>query len=362
MSKAGADPGSGHSSSGQPAVVTPTVALSIVIIGRNEGDRLVRCLESVRQLQGLDAGVEVIYADSASTDGSPARAAALGARVIAVESSRPTAAQGRNAGWRVASGTFVLFLDGDTIVHPDFARIALEAFAADPTLAAVWGHRREIHPERSIYNRVLDLDWIFPPGFTDYCGGDVLMRRAALQAVDGYDPTLIAGEEPELCRRLRAKGYRILHVDAPMTGHDLAMTRFRQYWRRAVRTGHAYAEVSRRFRESADPLWRDARVRNLLRGPFWAFAPLTAALGCVALRSIWPAVAFVGLLLVLAIRSASKAVWKSRDPGAVFLYGLHCHLQHVPIFLGQVQFDWSTRRGKHQGLIEYKGAPEGRER
>ena len=335
----------------------PTV--SVVVIGRNEGERLVRCLESVRALQGLAGGVEIIYADSASTDGSPARAAALGARVIAVESSRPTAAQGRNAGWRAAAGTFVLFLDGDTILHPDFARLALEALTADATLAAVWGHRREIHPERSIYNRVLDLDWIFPPGLTDYCGGDVLMRRAALESVDGYDPTLIAGEEPELCRRMRAKGYRVLHVDAPMTGHDMAMTRFRQYWRRAVRTGHAYAEVSRRFRGSADPLWGDARIRNLLRGPFWTFAPVVAAVACVAWRSVWPALALLVLLLVLTIRSASKAGWKSSDRGALFLYGLHSHLQQVPIFLGQVQFGWSARRGKRQGLIEYKGREGG---
>jgi GT2 family glycosyltransferase len=329
--------------------------LSVVVIGRNEGERLVRCLESVRQLQGVAGGVEIIYADSASTDGSPARASELEARVIAVESSRPTAAQGRNSGWRAASGTFVLFLDGDTILHPDFARVALDALSADATLAAVWGHRRELHPERSIYNRVLDLDWIFPAGFTDYCGGDVLMRRAALESVDGYDPTLIAGEEPELCRRLRAKGYRILHVDAPMTGHDMAMTRFRQYWRRAVRTGHAYAEVSRRFRNSADPLWREARIHNLLRGPFWALAPVVAAVGSLAARSIWPALGFLALWLLLALRSASKASWKSSDPGTLFLYGLHCHLQHVPIFLGQLQFDWSARRGKPHELIEYKG-------
>jgi cellulose synthase/poly-beta-1,6-N-acetylglucosamine synthase-like glycosyltransferase len=330
-------------------------SVSVVVIGRNEGERLVRCLESVRALRGLEGGVELIYADSASTDGSPARAAALGARVIAVESSHPTAALGRNAGWRAATGAFVLFLDGDTILHPDFARVALDAITADETLAGVWGHRRELHPERSIYNRVLDLDWIFPPGLTDYCGGDVLMRRAALASVDGYDATLIAGEEPELCRRLRAKGYRILHIDAPMTGHDLAMTHLRQYWRRAVRTGHAYAEVSRRFRGSPDPLWQGSRTRNLLRGPFWALAPVAAAVACVASRSLWPALGLLALLLALALRSAAKISWKSSDRVALFLYGLHSHLQQVPIFLGQVQFDWNARRGTRQGLIEYKG-------
>src|SRR5882672_6981731 len=151
--------------------------LSVVVIGRNEGERLVRCLDSVRATCGIDGDIELVYADSASTDGSPARAAAAGATVVTVASAHPTAASGRNAGWRAAAGEFVLFLDGDTLLDPHFARRALDAIKADDGIAGVWGHRREIHPERSIYNRILDLDWIFKPGFTPYCGGDVLMRR-----------------------------------------------------------------------------------------------------------------------------------------------------------------------------------------
>ncbi len=79
------------------------------------------------------------------------------------------------------------------------------------------------------------------------------MRRSVLVEVEGYDPGLSAGEEPELCRRLRARGYRIVHIDAPMTRHDLNMTRFSQYWRRAMRAGYAYAEVSNRFRRECGP-------------------------------------------------------------------------------------------------------------
>jgi glycosyltransferase involved in cell wall biosynthesis len=337
------------------------IMLSVVIIGRNEGQRLVRCLDSVRAMCGVDGIVETIYVDSGSTDGSPARAAAAGVKVVAVEAARPTAALGRNAGWRAASGEFVLFLDGDTVLHPDFFRVALDAISADGTVAGVWGHRREIHPERSIYNRVLDLDWIFAAGFTEYCGGDVLMRRKALESVDGYDPTLIAGEEPELCRRMRDKGYRILHIDAPMTGHDLNMTRFRQYWRRAVRTGHAYAEVSPRFRHTDDPLWQHASVRNLSRGAFWAATPWLALVACVVEHVWWPAAAWLALLLLLAVRSAWKVRWKSSDVVALFFYGLHSQLQHVPILLGQLQFKVSAKRGTRRALIEYKGHSQGGE-
>jgi len=143
------------------------VKLSVVIIGRNEGERLVRCLDSVREMTPVEGGVEVIYVDSASVDGSPARAAARGARVIPLPDGRPTAARGRNAGWRAASGEFVLFLDGDTILDRDFVRRAFAGFS-DPNVAVVWGHRREIRPQDSIYNRVLDLDWIYP--YEPQCG------------------------------------------------------------------------------------------------------------------------------------------------------------------------------------------------
>lgn len=340
------------------SAISPSI--SVVVIGRNEGMRLVRCLESVAQIRSrypeLAANLEVIYVDSSSSDGSPETAARLGASVIALKAERPTAALGRNAGWQQASGEYILFLDGDTILHSEFPARALDAMMADATLAAIWGHRREIHPEASIYNRILDLDWIFAPGIVEYCGGDVLMRRAALEATGGYDGTLIAGEEPELCRRMRALGYRILHIDAPMTGHDLEMRRFAQYWKRALRAGHAYAEVSHRFRRTGDPFWQAERTGNLRRGGFWILSLLAAAVLSAALRSVVPALAWFSILILLSLRSAWKAQWKSADPWTLILYGLHSHFQQIPICVGQMGFDLDPRKGRPRKLIEYKGA------
>ena len=221
---------------------TSTLPLvSVVIIGRNEGDRLLDCLEAVNIVPREGFRLELIYVDSASSDGSPDRARAHGARVIEVNPERPSAALGRNAGWRSSKGEFVLFLDGDTLLEPDFIAKALPAMD-EPGVAVVWGHRRERFPEQSLYIRVLDLDWIYPPGDSEYCGGDALMRREALEHVDGFDDTLIAGEEPEVCRRLREQHYRVLHMDIPMTLHDLGIDSFSAYWRRALRAGHAYAD------------------------------------------------------------------------------------------------------------------------
>ena len=327
-------------------------ALSVVVIGRNEGQRLARCLESVRRIRGFRR-VQLIYVDSASVDGSPSLAAQYDAEVIAVHSERPTAAIGRNAGWRCATEEFVLFLDGDTILHPDFPMAAFNAMAADSKICAVWGHRRELYPEKSIYIRVLDLDWVYAPGIVEACGGDVLMRRSALLEAGGYDDRLIAGEEPELCRRLRAHGYSILHIDHQMTQHDLHITRWSQYWKHARRAGYAYAEISDRFRNSEDPLWRADAMRSLILGIFWTLSLVSAVFASFFL-SYLPIVIWLSLCVVISLRSAWRARWKDRSRITLFLYAVHSHLQQVPISIGQLQYRLDKRYRRRRGLIEYK--------
>jgi GT2 family glycosyltransferase len=331
----------------------PEPALSVVVIGRNEGDRLARCLESVGLIRGIEGVVELLYVDSASTDGSPQTAQSSGAQVIILQGGSQTAARGRNAGWERASAPYILFLDGDTILNQDFPQTALTVLQSNPDIVAVWGHRREIHPERSVYNRVLDLDWIYAPAFTEFCGGDVVMRRSALVEVGGFDSELIAGEEPELCRRLRERSYLISHIDFPMTGHDLNMTRFSQYWRRALRAGYAYAEMANRYRGSADPMWQREGKRNLLIGIFW-IAWLLLSLPLLAFKSWW-FLPWLAVPVALSVRSAWRA--RVRAPGQkilLLLYGFHSHLQQVPILVGQLKYYRDRYSGKQAKQIEYK--------
>lgn len=163
--------------------------ISVVIIGRNEGERLHRCIESVKNARWNALSHDIWYVDSRSTDGSLAYAQEQGVKPLLLEDIAMCAAKARNLGWKSATGEFILFLDGDTQLHPDFVSRALGALQ-DASLCAVWGHRRESNPRQSLYTRVLDLDWIYPPGITPYFGGDVLVRRTALQMVDGFDATL----------------------------------------------------------------------------------------------------------------------------------------------------------------------------
>lgn len=328
-------------------------ALAVVVIGRNEGSRLTACLESVQAMAPIGGAVEILYVDSASTDDSVERAAALGARVIRVQPQRPTAAIGRNAGWRAARAPLILFLDGDTLLDPQFVTRALPVFD-DPTIAGVSGNRWESRPQDSFYNRVLDLDWRGGAGEVDYCGGDALIRRDVLERVNGFDETLIAGEEPDMWRRIRALGFKAWRLDIPMTSHDLAMTRWAQYWRRATRTGHAYAEVSARYRDTELPLWAGTARRNQVHACILIGSLAGALLLTLLLASPWPVIGWLLLLLTVVARTAWRQRWRGADGWTLFLYGIHSHLQQIPIFVGQLGYLRASRSGTRRGLIEYK--------
>jgi len=331
--------------------------VSVVVIGRNEGQRLLDCLASVRAAHWGPLRHELIYVDSGSTDGSAQAAASFGARVITVKPLRPSAALGRNAGWRAAGAPWVLFLDGDTLLNPDFVSAALEALRDHPERAAVWGHRRERYPEHSVFNRVLDLDWVYPAGDTAFCGGDALFRCSALAETGGFNDQLIAGEEPELCARLRQRGWRIWHIDHPMTLHDLAITRWRQYWLRAERAGHAYAEVSHRLAHTSTPLWKHENSRHR----FHALALLLffiVLLSLLATHAFTAAGLWTGLAIIGWARTAWRARWKGGSALTLGLYALHAHAQQIPIGWGQLQWARAHRKGVSRDLIEYKrGAP-----
>ncbi|ODN65414.1 glycosyltransferase family 2 protein [Methylophaga muralis] len=217
--------------------------IGAVVIGRNEGERLKQCLNSlVNELE------YIVYVDSGSTDGSVALAQAIGVVVVSLDMTQPfTAARARNAGLATlvenySSIDYVQFVDGDCEVQSGWITKAKDFLDTHPDFAAVCGRRRERYPDASIYNQLCDIEWDTPIGEARACGGDALFRLTALQTVDGYREGLIAGEEPEMCYRMRQLGWKIMRLDAEMTLHDAAMTRFGQWWKRNQRAGHAYAE------------------------------------------------------------------------------------------------------------------------
>jgi len=328
----------------------PKTEYGIVVIGRNEGERLVRCLDS------LPSDVsKIVYVDSNSTDGSVAMARARGVAVVELDPSIPfSAARARNAGVDHLTKhrpelAYVQFIDGDCEIAPEWCQLALEAMRERPELVAVCGRRRERYPERSIYNRLMDMEWNTKIGDTLSCGGDSLMRLSAFREAGGFNPHLIAGEEPDLCIRMRAGGGVVSRLDAEMTLHDAAMTRFAQWWRRSLRTGYMTGLSSKDGRS----LDRQS-IQEALRIYFWGIIlPLIAL--CLA-----PATGGHSLWLLLlyplwVVRIAKERVRDHRDPPShALLYALACMAGKLPNALGQARFLWHRLRGSRSEIVEYK--------
>jgi GT2 family glycosyltransferase len=214
--------------------------VGVVVIGRNEGRRLEECLAGL-----VGVAQVLVYVDSGSTDESAHRARSLGVETIELTSDKPfTAARGRNEGARRLAAAhphvnYVQFVDGDCVVHPDWLHAAREYLAAHGDVAAVTGRLQEERPAASCYNRLAQMEWDEPAGEVDQCGGIAMMRLAAWSAVGGFREVQGEGEEPELCWRLRAAGWRIVRTENPMARHDADMQHFGQWWRRCVRGGRA---------------------------------------------------------------------------------------------------------------------------
>ena len=118
---------------------------------------------------------------------------------------------------------YVQFVDGDCMLQAGWMEAAVALLEQHTDWAAVCGRLREREPGASIYNRLCDLEWDRPVGRTEHCGGIFMARVTAFEAVGGFDATLGAGEEPELCRRLHRAGWQTHRVDTPMALHDADM-------------------------------------------------------------------------------------------------------------------------------------------
>lgn len=325
--------------------MTEKPIIGAVIIGRNEGARLISCLTSVKaQLP------HVVYVDSGSSDGSVEAARKEGAQVVELDMTRPfTAARARNAGLAALTEAqdveFVQFIDGDCELQPGWIETASEFLLSHSDAAVAFGRRRERFPEKSVYNRLCDWEWDTPIGQTTACGGDALMRLSALRDVDGFDPDLIAGEEPELCVRLRAWRWQIWRLDHEMTLHDAAMTRFSQWWKRTRRAGHAFAEGAAMHGLPPERHWVTETRKALLWG---VCLPVFALLGAWLISP-----GLLLLLLLYPIQIVRLAIREGNDRTA-WERAVLLVLGKFAEATGVLEY-WLRRATNKRGrLIEYK--------
>ena len=320
--------------------------IGIVIIGRNEGKKLQGCIQSALQQSSA-----VVYVDSGSTDNSLDYAREAGCEIVELDTNISfTAARGRNRGathllQQFPNLQFVQFIDGDCLLAPQWLEIACKEMKQDPSLAVVCGRRRERYPQNSIYNRLCDLEWDTPVGEATACGGDSLMRVAAFQQTGGFDPTFAAGEEPELCYRMRQNGWRVRRIAAEMTLHDANMTHFTQWWRRTMRAGNAYAHTFWRHGNSTERFG----LRETISIWLWAALIPILAIGLTAPTRGWSLLLFFGYFF-LAWRIYTRMRGNGMGKDDALLYAVSCVVGKFPQLVGQTRFYLA----RQSNLIEYK--------
>jgi glycosyltransferase involved in cell wall biosynthesis len=322
--------------------------LAVVVIGRNEGERLRTCLASAKR---SPACTTVVYVDSGSTDQSVTLAQDLGCEVVTLDLTQPfTAARARMEGFERAlqiapNVDYVQFVDGDCELVAQWMETAVDFLQQHSDAAAACGRRRERYPERSIFNQLCDMEWNSKIGNTRYCGGDVVLRVQALREVGGYRVDLIAGEEPELCVRLRAKGWSIWRLDHEMTLHDAAMTRFSQWWTRSKRAGYAFAQGAALHGAPPELHW----VKEVRSATVWGLCIPALVLVLALLNPL-----FLLLLLVYPLQVVRIALG-SELTGAIALWRAgFLVLGKFAEAHGSLTFWANTWRRKTTKLIEYK--------
>jgi GT2 family glycosyltransferase len=331
--------------------------LGLVAIGRNEGERLVRCLASVQEVASR------VYVDSGSTDGSVEFARSGGLTVVELPVPPPfTAGRARNAGLArlladIPDLEFVQMVDGDCEVQPGWLDSAVAVLKSESDLALVFGWTRERFPRRSMYNGLCDDEWNVPIGISTGCGGNALFRVEALRQVDFYNAAMIAGEDSELCMRLRKAGWRLRRIDVEMTLHDANITKFRQWWRRARRSGHAYGEMAHLHPDARDPNW-PRTVRNIvIWGAAWpAILLLTLLLALLIDTRLWFVDALVAATWPLNV---AKVTLRQRRRGLciklAWVSGVLLMVGKLPQLLGLIGYHRDRLSGRSSRLIEYKG-------
>ncbi len=317
-------------------------SISVIIIGVNVEKHIENCVTSVMKTDYPNDKIEIIYVDGGSNDNSVKIAKSFTyVKTIELNDHHPTPGKGRNNGYKAAKSELIQFLDADTVIHPKWFKTAVPYIKNN--IAAVRGKRIEKYPRKNNYHLIGDIEWHISSGqysdtFTEgpcrSFGGDVLMLKQILESVDGFDETLIAGEDPDLSYRIRQTGLTIYIINAVMTTHDLNMTSFQQYFKRAYRSGHAYAEIGYRYIRQKEKL----NFKELLRITLGVIVPTVIILvscfsGCCAGFIIALIIIFRPLIKLLIMKSKYKLSF-----GHIFLYGMHLSFAVYPQFLGVLRY------------------------
>ena len=184
--------------------------ISFIVIGKNEGERLQRCLASVHTVvkQYGIAEWEIIYVDSRSCDNSIQIAKELDATVFQI-TGECNAAIARNIGAKEAKGDILFFIDGDMELQPGFLqKVLANDKPVYPFLSGIFDdivHDTEwnyLYTTRRHHLKEGDTD-----SFSATTGGLFLITKELWDKVGGMDNRLKRSQDYDLGLRLAKMGY-----------------------------------------------------------------------------------------------------------------------------------------------------------
>jgi len=267
--------------------------VSFIIPVRNDKLRLQRCLGSITRNDYPRELVDIIVVDNDSTDGSGTAAREHGATVV--KSSGASVAAHRNRGAQAALGTILAFVDADHEIDHRWIATAVEVLS-QPDVAAA-GAQYETQPSanwvqqnydslRSRSDHREDVDWLG--------SGNLAVKRSVFDRIGGFNTSLIACEDADLCNRIKTAGHRIVadpglrsvHFGDPRT---LKALFFGELWRGRNNLGVTFSGP-RTFRH--------------LRSALIAIADLACLIG----MAIAIATAHFGVAILLGIAALVPAV------------------------------------------------------
>ncbi len=285
----------------------PLVRFVVVAYGRSEG--LPAALDSIkRAAQGMAFETVVVLAPG---DPAAARASARATVLIPQAGAPHTPGANRNLGARGATAPYLCFADGDVVLEPDFVLRAVAWLEAHAEAGGVGGriHERQWQAGRLV-REIEDSYRTGAGGRVEMLATAWLARRAAFEAVDGFDPRLPSEEDMELSLRLAEAGHAVHALDLRAAYHDCpprpSLGELGRRWRTGLYAGQGVLLRQSWGRPSfARHLWRQrlylGSVGFVVTG---LIAGVAALLGSGLARAGF--VVWIGLALTAVLVMAAK--------------------------------------------------------
>ena len=246
--------------------------ISVIICSCNGARTLRQSLEALQKI--VYPKFEVIVVDDGSRDATPVIAGECGVRLIRQANCGLSAA--RNTGWQAADGEIVAYLDDDAAPDPHWLQYLASTFMAGawagvggPNIAfeedSFIAHCVDHAPGNPTHVLLTDREAEHLPG----C--NMAYRKSCLAAVNGFDPQFrIAGDDVDLCWRLRERGWKLGFHPGAMVWHH-RRDRVQTYWRQQMNYGRAEAMLERKWPEKYNVVGHLTWNGRLYGKSYWHF-------------------------------------------------------------------------------------------